>query len=184
MIRTFSRAALAAASLLILAAPALSHDGHDHGEAGPVVVGDLEISGAFTRATLPSQPVGGGYLVITNTGDEDDRLLDGTASFAGDVQVHEMAVVNDVMNMRELADGLAIPAGETVTLQPGGYHLMFMGLSEPLVEGESVTVTLEFERAGMVEVSFAIAAAGARGAPDDHSAHGGHGEHEDAAHAH
>ena len=180
MIRTLSRAALAAAILIIPAAPVLAHGGHDHGEvAAPaalsetVVAGDLEISGAFTRATLPSQPVGGGYVTITNTGDAEDRLIGGTADFAGDVQVHEMAVVNDVMNMRQLADGLVIPAGETVTLEPGGYHLMFMGMGQALVEGQTATVALEFERTGRVEVTFAIAATGARAAPDSHDcAHG------------
>lgn len=182
MIRFFSRAALAAATLAALAVPGLAHDDHAHpapeSHASDIVhFGDLEISGAFTRATLPSQPVGGGYLVITNKGDADERLIDGSASFADDVQVHEMAVVNDVMNMRELADGLVIPAGETVTLQPGGYHIMFMGIQAPLIEGEAVLVTLEFEHAGAVEIEFAVAAAGARSASD-------HGEHGNSHTAH
>lgn len=183
MIRTLSRAALAAATLFILAAPAIPHEGHDHGDAPApatvsetITVGDLEISGAFTRATLPNQPVGGGYVTITNTGDTEERLIGGTAGFAGEVQVHEMAMVDDVMNMRQLGEGLAIPAGETVTLEPGGYHLMFMGMQEALVEGQTATVTLEFERAGSVEVTFAIAAAGARTAPEGHDCP--HGEAE------
>lgn len=185
MIRSFSRAALAAATVAFLAAPAFAQDTHslaDPTEAhssDAVHIGDLELSGAFTRATLPSQPAGGGYLVITNNGETDDRLIGGAAAFADEVQVHEMAVVNDVMNMRELTDGLVIPAGETVTLQPGRYHLMFLGIQTPLVEGEHVSVTLEFEHAGAVDLDFAIAAAGARGAPD-HGETWGHG----ASHSH
>lgn len=182
MIRSLSRIVLAVASLSVLAVPAFAQDDHAH-PANGVSVGDLEISGAFTRATLPSQPVGGGYLVITNTGSDDDRLIGGTASFAGDVQVHEMAMANDVMTMRELSDGLVIPAGETVTLQPGGYHIMFMALNAALVEGEHVDVTLEFERAGTIDIEFAVTAAGARSAPG-HDGHGCEGDEQSADCAH
>ena len=172
-------------SLMALAllggAPAVAHDPQGHGasaemtaHAEAVQFGDLEIEGAFTRATLPNAPVAGGYLTITNNGDIDDRLVAGSASFAGRVEIHQMAVVNDVMNMRQLPDGLPIPAGETVTLEPGGLHLMFMQLQEPLVEGTPVTVTLEFENAGMIEVELAVGGIGARTAPGNGHDHGGH----------
>ncbi|RUT34570.1 copper chaperone PCu(A)C [Arsenicitalea aurantiaca] len=155
-----------------------AHDGaHDAAHAADsardvVIAGDLEISGAFTRATPPNAPVGGGYLVIANRGDADDRLIGGSTAIAGALEIHEMAVTNDVMTMRELPEGLVIPAGETVTLEPGGYHLMLMQLSAPIVEGVPVTVTLEFERAGTVEIDLAVAAPGARTAPGaDHGHH-------------
>lgn len=178
MIRIASRAALAAASALAIASPAMAHMtfetaqsapveqiGADHGHHGgdTITVGDLELTGAFTRATLPNAPVGGGYVTITNTGDEPDRLVSAQSAFSPDVQIHEMAVVNDVMEMRQLPEGLEIPAGETVTLAPGGLHMMFMNISQPFVQGESVPVTLVFERAGAVEIELAVQAFGASG---------------------
>ena len=71
--------------------------------AAPVTLGSLEISGAFTRATLPNAPVGGGFLTITNTGAEPDRLVSVTSPVSGDVQMHEMAMEDDVMKMQRLA---------------------------------------------------------------------------------
>ncbi|KKB13227.1 signal peptide protein [Devosia geojensis] len=157
---------------VITVKPASGADAHAHhgghgNHAAVVTAGDLEITGAFTRATLPGAPVGGGFLTITNTGAEDDRLIGASAAFAGEAQLHEMAVENDVMKMRELPDGIPVPAGEAVTLEPGGLHMMFMGLKEPLVEGTEVPVTLTFEKAGTVEVTLAVAAPGA-------DAHGEH----------
>ncbi|MFV0490391.1 MAG: DUF1775 domain-containing protein [Pseudorhodobacter sp.] len=147
-------------------------EGADHAMA-PVRLGDLEITGAFSRATLPNAPVAGGFMTIANTGAGGDRLIGGTVSFAGRVEVHEMAMEGDVMKMRKLADGLPIPAGETVKLKPGGFHIMFMDLKEPLVEGETITVTLQFEKAGEVAVPLAIGAPNAREQADgmDHGNH-------------
>jgi hypothetical protein len=81
-----------------------------------------------------------------------------------------MAMEGDTMKMRPLADGLVIPAGATVELQPGGYHLMFMGLNQSLVEGEMIDVTLEFRNAGAVAIPFSILGKGAKSM--DHSGHG------------
>ena len=146
------RVALAAAILVVT--PALAHNGVIH-------LGDINISLPFTRATLPNAPVGGGFLTIENTGTEADRLVSATSEVAGETQIHEMAMEGDVMKMRQLADGLEIPAGETVVLAPGGFHIMFMGLKQAFVEGETVAVTLTFERAGSVEVLLPVAAAAA-----------------------
>lgn len=140
-----------------------------HGEQAAMVA-ELSLSGAFSRATLPNQPVGGGFLQITNGGGEDDRLIAVTSAVSGRAEIHEMAMSGDTMKMRELEDGLVIPAGETVTLKPGGYHLMFMDLAGPLVEGERFEATLEFEKAGEVVVPFVILGKGAKAM--DHSAHG------------
>jgi len=150
--------------------------------AAEVTLGTLTLSGAFTRATLPNAPVGGGYVTITNTGSEDDRLTSATTPIAGEVQIHEMKLEGDIMKMAELADGLAIPAGETVTLAPGGFHLMFMQLNQALVEGTEVPVTLTFEKAGTVEIMLTVEGIAARmpsaGAHDMHGGgdHSGHGE--------
>ncbi len=145
-----------AAALIGLSTPAvMAHE-------APVTAGDLTLTAGFTRATLPKAPVAGGFVTIRNAGAED-RLTGGSAPFASDVQVHEMAMEGEVMKMRPLPDGLPIPAGQEVVLKPGGYHLMFMGLKAPLKQGETVDVTLTFERAGAVTVPLAVLAPGAKG---------------------
>ncbi|GLQ54407.1 copper chaperone PCu(A)C [Devosia nitrariae] len=153
-----------------------AHEGIDHsGETAQhdiLVLGDIEIANAFARATLPNAPVGGGFMTITNTGAEDDRLIGAAADVAGDAQIHEMALDGDIMKMRALEDGIALPAGETVTLAPGGLHIMFMGIEQPFVEGECVEVRLTFEKAGEVGFCMPVAAVAANGA--DHSSHGSH----------
>lgn len=122
--------------------------------------GNLEIHHPASRATLPGQPVGGGFMTIMNKGTEADRLVSITApDVSDDVQLHEMAVENDVMKMRQLPNGIEIPAGETVELKSGGLHVMFMKIKHPFKEGESFKATLNFEKAGKVDVDFKIEAA-------------------------
>ncbi len=151
--------------------------------AADVTVGTLTISGAFTRATLPNAPVGGGFLTILNTGTEPDRLVAASTPIAGETQLHEMKMDGDVMKMAELPNGIDIPAGSTVTLAPGGFHLMFMQLTQPLVEGTRIPVTLTFEKAGTVEVELDVGSIGAKEPAMDHSMHGdaGAGHHHDSA---
>lgn len=157
---------------LLSTGPAFAQHAMQHGAmaaptatAPAVHFGDLEISGAFTRATLPNAPVGGGYLTIVNSGSTDQRLVAARSPVAGEVQLHEMKLEGDMMKMRQLEGGIAIPAGATVTLAPGGLHLMLMGLNQTLAEGSQVPVTLVFEPAGEVEIALAVGslAAGAAG---------------------
>ncbi|AYG69488.1 MULTISPECIES: copper chaperone PCu(A)C [unclassified Rhizobium] len=124
--------------------------------ADDVKVGDLTISTPYVRAMVPGAPVGGGYMTITNTGDTDDRLVAASSPRAGTVQIHEMRMDKDIMVMRELADGLPIPAGKTVELKPGGYHVMFMKVTDRFIEGQTVRATLKFEKAGSVDVDFPV----------------------------
>ena len=128
----------------------------------------LKITGAWVKAMLPGQPVGGGYLTIENAGAEADKLVSVKSSASPDVEIHEMKMEGDVMKMRELSDGLEIPAGGKVELKPGGFHLMFMAVPEPFREGGTVKVTLNFEKAGEVEVSLPVAAADAKGPGEMH----------------
>jgi hypothetical protein len=107
-------------------------------------------------------------MSITNTGTAPDRLIGGSLALAGRFEVHEMAVNNGVMTMRELASGLEIAPGARVELKPGGLHVMFMDLKAQLREGQPVRGTLVFEKAGTVEVNFAVAPIGAR-APGGHA---------------
>jgi periplasmic copper chaperone A len=134
-----------------------------HARAEEVKAGDLVITGAWTRATPNGAKIGGGYLTIENKGTSPDRLIGGSADVAGSVQVHEMSMDNGVMKMRPLEKGLAIDPGKTVKLAPGGYHLMMMDLKSPLKRGDKVPVTLEFEKAGKVKLSFDVQGFGAQG---------------------
>ena len=144
--------------LVILAAAEGEHGGHGAhaGMDETVVAGDLEISSAWARAMLPNQPAGGGYLIIANQGTEADRLVSASSPVAAKVEIHSMEVVDDIMTMRPVEGGLEIPAGETVELKPGGLHVMFMGVTEPFAEGDTVPVALEFEKAGSVEIAFPV----------------------------
>jgi len=121
----------------------------------------LEIDQPWARATPPSAPAGGGFLKITNTGTAPDRLVSASSPAADIVQVHEMKMDGAVMRMREVEKGLEIPAGGTVTLAPGGFHLMMMGLKGPLKQGTNVPVTLVFEKAGKIEIELSVAGLGA-----------------------
>jgi copper(I)-binding protein len=155
----FLRASAAALLVALSAPPVLAHDTDSHAQ---VEVGPLVLTQGFSRATRPGAPVAGGFLTIANTGSADDRLIGASSAVAGHMEVHEMAMADGVMRMRELDGGLPIPAGATVTLQPGGFHVMFMELKQPLVEGETVDVTLVFEKAGEVTLPLAILAPDAR----------------------
>lgn len=127
--------------------------------------GDLRITQAWTRATLPAAKVAAGYVTIENQGSEPDRLVAVEADFSDAAEIHEMTMKDGVMKMRPLAEGLDIPPGQSVALEPGGYHLMFMGLEQPLVQGETVDMTLMFEQAGRLEISLSVAAMGASEPP-------------------
>ncbi len=128
--------------------------------AGEATQGDIMITNAWARATPKGAAVGAGYLTVQNHGAAADTLTGGTADFA-DVQIHEMKMVGNVMKMRELKDGLAIPANGEVKLAPSGYHVMFVNLRLPLVKGEKAHVTLTFARAGAVAVDFEVQGVGA-----------------------
>ena len=141
-------------ALALSAAPALAQE---------FKAGDILVEKPWARATPKGAEVGGGYLTIQNKGAAPDRLTGGSANFAT-VEVHEMKSVNGVMQMRELKDGLAIPAHGSVAFSPGGYHLMFTHLTHPLAKGESIKATLNFEHAGPVEVEFTVMGIGASGA--------------------
>jgi hypothetical protein len=135
--------------------------------AGPrYKAGALVIESPWSRATPGGAKVAGGYMRITNTGQEPDRLVGGTLPQAGRFEVHEMSMAGDVMRMRPLESGLAIAPGATVELKPGGHHIMFMDLKEPLGEGRVVKGTLQFEKAGTVEVEYAVRSIAARGEPE------------------
>jgi copper(I)-binding protein len=134
----------------------------------------LEIVHPWSRATPEGAAVAAGYLTIKNHGADADRLVSATAEIAALTQVHEMAIDDKgIMTMQELADGLTIPAGGEVTLKPGSYHIMFMKLKEPAKEGQSFKGTLTFEKAGTVDVEYAVEAMGGQSMDKDSMKMGG-----------
>ncbi|PTY36381.1 hypothetical protein BGP77_03530 [Saccharospirillum sp. MSK14-1] len=124
-------------------------------------LGPLSIEHPWSRATPPGTPTGGGFMTIHNHGDESDYLLGGSSDFTQSISVHQTKMEDGTMKMLPLHDGLEIPAGSSVTLEPGSYHLMLMGLEAPLVEGERRRIRLQFEHAGSVDVELAVDAIGA-----------------------
>jgi len=139
--------------------------------------GDLELSTAWTRATPPKAKAGGGFIEIVNAGSEADRLISASSDVSKKVELHEMAVTDGVMKMREMENGIEIPAGETVALKPGGLHIMFMGITQSFEEGTKVPVVLTFEKAGEIAVELDVAKMGAKtpdGGKMDHGHDHGH----------
>lgn len=157
--------------LALIAAAAATLLSAGFAAADPVKVGDLELTGLWTRATPPRSVAAGGFMTITNTGSTPDVLIGVASQVAGIGEVHEMKVEDGVMTMRPLEDGLAIPPGGMVVLEPGGYHIMLMDLKAPLVKGEDVAVTLTFAKAGTVEAMLHVAPIGAPGPDGSESGH-------------
>ncbi len=164
MTNSFSRRlVLAIATLSVLSSykPAAAHE--TLSKDGTILIQNL-----WTRATPNGAKVAGGFITITNKGTVSDRLIGGSAATAARVEVHEMAVTDGVMRMRELDKGLEIKPGETVELKPGGYHLMLMDITEPTVEGGKVEGTLVFEKAGTIAIFFHVRAMGAASGGSQH----------------
>lgn len=115
---------------------------------------NVKVEGAWARATVQGQKGTGAFMKITAP--EGAKLVGASSPAAGVTEVHEMKMEGDVMKMTELPDGLAIPAGGTVSLAPGGLHIMFMKLKQAFAEGTTIPVTLTFETAGSVDVELAV----------------------------
>ena len=121
---------------------------------------ELEVTNAWARATPGKAENGAAYLTIQSP--TPDRLVAVSSPAAKKAELHTMSMEGMVMKMRPLA-GLDIPAGQPVTLKPGGEHIMLEGLDAPLREGQSFPLTLTFEKAGTRTVTVAIEKPGAAG---------------------
>jgi len=141
-------------------------------EGGPQGQRSVQVTQAWSRAIPPNAPVAAGFMTLRNAGRDDDRLVAVRSASAARVEIHEIRHEHGVARMRELAGGLPLPAGATVELAPGGYHLMFIDPGEGFVAGARVAATLVFERAGEREVVFEVRAIGAT-----RGAQAGDGEH-------
>ena len=135
------------AATLALALPTFAA-AHDY------TLGTLEIGHPMAYETAATAKSGGGYVTITNTGDNADALIGAKAEFPK-VQIHQSYEEDGVAKMRHV-EKIELPAGETVELAPGGFHVMFMGLAEPFEVGAEIPVTLVFEKAGEIEVMFHV----------------------------
>jgi copper(I)-binding protein len=134
--------------------------------ASPSWAGDITVSNGWTRASAGMARAGAAFLTITNSGSSDDRVLSASAPSVTDVaELHTHIKEGDVMRMRRVED-IPVKAGETVTLQPGGLHVMFMGLKDSLKEGQTFPLTLTFEKAGPIETTITVGTVGAM----DHNA--------------
>ncbi|MFN3226440.1 MAG: copper chaperone PCu(A)C [Hyphomicrobiales bacterium] len=163
-----------ALALALSSSIALADDHGDHAMHGEamIMVGDLNLSNPRVIETPPNARNAGGFLTIMNTGDSDDRLVSASSSVAERVELHTMTMDGDVMRMRELEDGIALPAGEMVELAPGGLHVMFIGLTGPFVAGETVPVTLTFESGASQLLTLPVIE---RAMEMNHSMHGSQG---------
>ena len=121
---------------------------------------------AVCRPTPNGRDVTGCYVTLTAS--RDDRLVSVTTSAATVAQVHEMSTEGGIMKMGEMTDGLPLPAGQSVSLAPGGNHIMLTGVASPLAEGDAVALTLTFENAQTLGVNARV---GQPATPEDHTGH-------------
>ncbi len=119
----------------------------------------IAIENPRVRPTAPGQTISGGYMTLINDGLTADRLLSVSASWAGMIQIHQSSMDSGVMRMREIPDGVLLPANSRIELKPRGMHLMIMQLSAPLEAGRSMPLRLQFEKAGMVDVTLRVESA-------------------------
>lgn len=129
--------------------------------AGAAWAGDITVTDAWARASAGPSKTGAAFVTLTNTGSSDDALLSAEASSVSKVtQLHTHIKDGDVMRMRQV-EKIDVPAGQTVTLQPGGLHVMFLDLQGSLTEGQTFPMTLTFAKAGTVETTVTVKTAGA-----------------------
>lgn len=136
---------------------AAQHDhGHDHDHMGTPAGTPAATPSTDHSAHGGSTSTGAFYMTISNEGDETDRIVSIETEAAGSAEIHNVVMEGNVMQMTPQHDGVEIPAGEELILEPGGYHVMMIGLTESLIAGEEFTATLHFEHAGEVEITVPI----------------------------
>ena len=111
----------------------------------PAWAANISVTDAWARATMPGQPVSGAYMQIQS--DADARLVGVSSPAVPRVEVHEMKMDGDVMHMREVK-AIDLPKGKTVSLEPGGFHIMLMNLPKPIATGDIIPLILTVESGG------------------------------------
>ena len=123
---------------------------------------------AWARATPPGAGNAAGYLTIHNHGGDEDRLTGARIDIADSVEIHRSTEEDGMARMEQMSDGLTVPADGMVSLSPGGYHLMFLGLEKELVKGDSHELTLIFEQAGEQRMELKVRSHDTEGSHDHH----------------
>ncbi|MEH6403984.1 MAG: copper chaperone PCu(A)C [Sneathiella sp.] len=126
----------------------------------------IELKDAWARARTASAKVGGAYVTVHNMSKEDDRLIGAKSTVAHKTEIHTTKMTDGVMKMMPVTGGIEVKAGKMVMMKPGSYHIMFMGLKEPITKGKTFPVTLVFEKAGEIETTVTVKDAGAMGGMD------------------
>jgi periplasmic copper chaperone A len=125
--------------------------------AAPALAGDITVADPFARASAGMAEVGAAFMTLRNTSKSDDQLIGASAPVSGSAELHNHIKDGDIMRMRQVPS-INIPAGGTVALQPGGLHVMLMGLKQPLKQGEVFPLTLTFAKAGTMTVEVTVKA--------------------------
>ncbi|AMP01867.1 hypothetical protein CAter282_4106 [Collimonas arenae] len=142
---------LRSASLFVCAlALSISAQAHEY------QLGKLHIGHPYARATVPGQPSGGAFLSIENTGQETDKLIDVSSPAAKSTEIHTMSMDDNIMKMRQVNDIELKPASKLDMTPGNGYHIMLIGLTQPLKAGDKFPLTLTFQKAGKIEVSVHV----------------------------
>lgn len=135
-------------------------------------LGSIHIAQPWARATPKGATTGAGYMTITNKGAMPDRVSCVSSDASAQCQIHSMVMEGGAMKMRPVEGGLEIKPGETVTLKPASFHVMFVDLKHPLEQGKAIKATLKFDKAGTIDIEYPIAGIGAP-APDAAAGGGG-----------
>lgn len=168
MIRTTLAAALLGSTIVLAACNQAPETPATTETAASIIA----VTEPWSRETSEGQNAGGAFMTIANTGTAADRLTGGSTPVAGRVEIHTMTMDGGVMRMRQLADGLEVPAGGSVTLKPGSFHVMLMDLKQPLKAGDTVPLTLTLKDAGTVETELVVKPAGTMAPESKHGEEG------------
>jgi periplasmic copper chaperone A len=124
--------------------------------AQPVEIGSITIESAWARPTVAKMANGATYLTLVNHGTQPDRLLSASTTVAAETQIHHTIMDNGIMRMRQLKDGVELPAGQSVKFAPGGLHIMLIGLKAPLKAGDHFVLGLQFAKAGKTDITVMV----------------------------
>ncbi len=130
----------------------------------------ITVTDAWVREVPPASTISAAYMKIANSGSEDDKLVSASSTAAETAEIHLSSVDDKGVAKKEKVDGVAVPAGGAAELKPGSYHIMLIGLKEPLEDGENVEIVLDFENAGQVTVSAPVKGMDKQ-SHEDHSHH-------------
>lgn len=166
--RNFYLSAVVALVAMLPASLSAQQMEHGHDAAG------IEAQNAWSRATAPSAQAGAMFVELVNNGGSADLLVGAKSDVAEQAQLHTHLMDNGIMRMRRV-EAFEIAPGSPTVLQPGGHHIMLIGLKRQLVEGETIPVTLTFRDAGEIEVQAVVGSAAARAPAGGHGKHGDHG---------